>query len=203
MRYFAVSAILLVTTLAAPVSRADDDFKPFTYLTVGASRGVGLFDGTIEDAFNPLSGQVSDTWGANAHVGYRFHKWFAAEVEYEWMKDFGVSAANINFGKIETQVATANLKVVAPYGAFEPYLLVGAGAIWASLDKSFFFPTDISNPTFTMKFGAGIDYWVTPNVSLSLGAEVVTNSAEIRGPGNSKGEGIDYLTGQFGIGFRF
>jgi opacity protein-like surface antigen len=207
MKYFAISAVLIVSTLTAHVARADDDkFDPYGYLTIGASRSAGLFDGTVGDAFSPLSGQVSGSWGANAHAGYRFNKYLAGEVEYEWNRDFGLRAGGVDIGKIQTQVATANLKVIAPFGAFQPYFLVGAGALFTTTDKSFNLQWDVANGVFTMKFGAGLDYWVTKNLSLSLGAEVAVNNAKITGPGfagGHGGEGIDYLAGQFGFGYRF
>jgi opacity protein-like surface antigen len=202
MKLFAISAVLLVSSLAAHVARADDEFKPYGYVTVGASRSDATFDGTLKDAFG-VNGTVGDTWGANGHAGYRFHKYLAGEVEYEWMKDFQMRVNGVDIGKMQTQVATANLKVIAPFGAFEPYFLVGAGAIFTSVDKAFFANYDVANGVFTMKFGAGLDYWLTPNMSLSLGAEVVTNSAKITGITGNGGEGIDYLTGQFGFGFKF
>ncbi len=207
MKYFAISAVLLVSTLAAHVARADDDkFDPYGYVTIGASRSTGLFEGTLDDAFTPLSSEVSGSWGANAHAGYRFNKYLAGEVEYEWNRDFGFREAGIDLGKIQTQVATANLKVIAPFGAFQPYFLVGAGALFTTVDKAFNLQYDVANGVFTMKFGAGLDYWLTKNISSSLGAEVVVNNAKITGPGvagGNGGEGIDYLAGQFGFGYRF
>ncbi len=213
MKYLAISAVLLVSTLAAPSARADD-FEPFGYLTVGASRSAAVFDSTLDDAFTnwsvlapgqPSAGHIGDTWGANAHAGYRFHKFLAAEVEYEWMKDFHMRVSGIDIGSLQTQVVTANLKVVAPFGAVEPYFLAGAGAIFTTQDKANNFDWDAGTGQFTMKFGAGIDWWLTKNMSLSLGCEVVTNSAKITGPPGTTGdgEGIDYVTGQFGFGFRF
>lgn len=202
MKYFAISAVLLFSSLAAHVARADDKFEPYGYLTVGASRSDATFDGSLKDAFG-VNGTVGDTWGANAHAGYRFHKFLAAEVEYEWMKDFQMRVGGVDIGKMQTQVATANLKVIAPYGAFQPYFLVGAGAIFTSVDKALFLNYDVANGVFTMKFGAGLDYWLSQNLSLSIGAEVVTNQAKITGPGGGAGEGVDYLTGQFGFGYRF
>jgi hypothetical protein len=203
MKYFAISAVLLVSALSAQVSRADDKFEPFGYVTVGGSRAGSIFDETIGDAFNPLRGQTGDSWGANAHAGYRFHKYLAAEVEYEWMKDFQMRAAGVDIGKVQTQVATANLKVVAPFGEFEPYFLAGAGMIFTSVDKSFALNYDVANGVFTMRFGTGVDWWLSKNFSLSLGAEVVTNAAKVTGPFGGDSKGIDYLTGQFGFGWKF
>jgi opacity protein-like surface antigen len=205
MRYLAISAMILVSAFAARTVRADDDEynRLGGYIGVGASRSIEQITGTLGDAVNPLPAQVGDTWGANARAGYRFHKYLAAEVEYEWMKDFPMWVAHTNIGKLQTQTATANLKIIAPYGAFQPYLLVGAGAIFTTVShQPGGLPIDFTNGAFAARFGAGLDYWITPNVSLNLGAEMNVNSANISSPlGTSRG--LDYFAGQFGFGYRF
>jgi len=211
MKFLALSAALLVASFSAQIARAADD-DPYNrtgaYVGVGASRSVNFFDGTLDDAFSPLSSlkssTVGDTWGANARAGYRFHKFLALEGEYEWMKSFNMSVAGVDIGHMQTQVATLNLKVIAPFGAFQPYVLAGAGIIFTTLDKSFALPFDVGNGQFASRFGAGLDYWVTPNLSLNLGGEVVVNNVKVTGPpGFSSGRGVDYFSGQFGFGYRF
>src|SRR5262245_3989583 len=141
MKYLAISALLLVSTIGAQTVRADDN-DPYNrsggYIDIGATRSVALFENSIEDAFEPLSAHVGDSWGAHAEAGYRFNKYLATEVEYEWIKGFHTGAGGVALAEIQTQTVTANLKVIAPYRAFQPYFLVGAGAIFASLDKSNF-----------------------------------------------------------------
>jgi opacity protein-like surface antigen len=211
MKYLAISAALLVASFSAQTVRAADDDpynRPGMYVGVGASRSVNFFDGTLGDAFAPLyvlqPSHAGDTWGANARAGYRINKFLAVEAEYEWMKDFTLRAGGIDFGSLQTQVATANLKVIVPWGQFQPYVLAGAGAIFTTLDKSFPVQWDIANGVFTSRFGAGLDYWVTENMSLNLGGEVVVNNAKVTGPpGLSSGRGLDYFSAQFGVGFRF
>ena len=36
---------------------------------------------------------VTDTWGLNARVGYRARRWFAFEVQWEWMENFQTTFA--------------------------------------------------------------------------------------------------------------
>ena len=187
--------------------RADDD--PYArnggYIGVGGTYGVGLFDGSIEDAFSPLSAQVSNSWGAHATAGYRFNKYLAAETEYEWIKGFHTRTAGIALAEIQTQTATANLKVIAPYRQFEPYFLVGAGATFASVDKAFFNTMDVTNASFSMRFGTGVDIYLSQNFLLNVGTDVVVNSAKVSSgiPGNHGGHGLDYLAAQIGFGYRF
>jgi opacity protein-like surface antigen len=209
MKYLALTAALLVASFSAQTARAaDDKFDPYAYVGVGASRSVSFFDGTLGDAFSPISelapSHVGETWGANARAGYRFHKFLALEAEYEWMKSFNMSVAGVDIGHMQTQVATANLKVIAPFGAFQPYVLAGAGMIFTTVDKAFALDYDVANGVLAGRFGAGIDYWVTQNLSLNLGGEVVVDGAKITGPpGLSSGRGIDYFSAQFGLGYRF
>jgi len=207
VKSLAIAAVFLVSTIAAQTVRADDD--PYArkggYIGVGGTYGVGLFDGSIEDAVEPLSAQVSNSWGAHATAGYRFNKYLAAEAEYEWVKGFRTRTANVPLAEIQTQTATANLKVIAPYRQFEPYFLVGAGATFATVDKAMFNNLDITTGGFSMRFGAGLDYYLSPNFLLNVGTDVVVNSSKISSgiPGNHGGHGLDYLAAQIGFGWRF
>ena len=217
MKFLAISATLLVTAFAAHTVRAGDDDpynRPGAYMGVDASRGVALFAGSVKDAFASSDAIAHDSWGANARGGYRFSKFLAAELEYEWMRDFGMTVENaptvpnssggVNIGKVQEQTVTANLKVIAPFGQFQPYFLAGMGAIFVTVNKSDNINYNITNGAFAGRFGAGLDYWVTQNLSLNLGAEVVVSSAKVSVPGISgSGRGVDYLSGQFGFGYRF
>jgi outer membrane protein W len=209
--------MLLVAALGPQTARAGDDDpnnRLGGYMGVDASRGVGLFAGSVKDAFGSSDSSVGDSWGASARAGYRFHKYLAAEVEYEWMRDFGMNVENaptvpnssggVNIGKVQEQTVTANLKVIAPYGKFQPYFLAGMGAIFVTVNKSDNINYNITNGAFAARFGLGLDYWVTQNLSLNLGAETVVSSAKVSVPGLSgTGRGVDYFSGQFGFGYRF
>ena len=211
MKCLALSLVLLVSTLAAQVSRADDKFEPFGYLTVGGSYGRNLMDGTFDDAWGGVFSAnahttIGDTWGANAHLGYRFNKFLAVEGEYEWMKDFHIRVDGVAIGKMQTQVATANLKVVAPYGMVEPWFSAGFGMIFTTVDKTVPVDWDVATGVFTTKFGAGVDFWLSKNFVLTTGATVVANAAKVTGPGfagGRGGEGVNYMAAQLGFGWRF
>jgi outer membrane protein W len=205
MKYLAIASLFLVSTFAAQTVRADDN-DPYNrsggYIGVGATYGLELMDGTLDDAFKPLNGSASNSWGAHATAGYRFSKWISTEVEYEWMNGFNTRAAGIAIASLEMQTATLNLKVTAPYRQFQPYFLVGAGATWVTMNKAFFNGLDTTSPSFSARFGAGLDYYFTPSFYLNLGTDVIVNSARVTVPGG-KGRGLDYLAGQFGFGYRF
>ena len=211
MKYLGMSVLALVCTIAASAARADDDpyAKNGAYIGIGASYGVPLFDASIENAF-PGDSKTSNSWGVNGRAGYRFHKFLAGEVEYEWMSHFGTRLSN-NSGKIgldsaALQTITANLKVFAPYRQFQPYVLVGFGATLASLDQ----PggvrlVDYSHTSYSTRFGLGIDYYLTENVALNFGSEFVVNTAKISNTidGDGSSRGFDYYSAQGGLTFKF
>src|SRR5262249_6199711 len=148
MRYLAIASLFLVSTFAAHVVRADDN-DPYErkggYIGVGGTYGLSLMDQSFKDAFKPLDGDVSNSWGLHATAGYRFGKWISTEVEYEWLKGFNARASGVAVTRVEMQTATLNLKIHAPYRQFQPYFLVGAGATWPTQDKHFFTQLDITN----------------------------------------------------------
>ena len=195
--------VLVVSTIAAPAARAADEFKPFTYVSVGASRSLQLFEERSTTLAPPgTSAHVGNTWGANAHAGYRFNKYLAAEVEYEWTNDFHMRVGGVAIGQLQTQVATANLKVVAPFGAIEPYFTVGFGALWTTISsKPGFAQYDVANGVFTGR-STRARLVADAEPGAEPGRAVVVNNAKVTGPISSN-EGIDYLTGQFGFGYRF
>jgi opacity protein-like surface antigen len=208
MKIIALTAAMLAALCTAHVARAADDdpyTRPGGYIAVGGSRSIEQMTDTFQSAYNPLPAQVSDSWGANGRAGYRFNKYISTEIEYEWMKDFHIWVQHTAIGRASLQTVTGNLKVIAPYQMFQPYFLVGAGATWVALESTI--PSaspDIANPSFSARFGAGIDFCVTPNVTLNLGAEFVKNTGKVTAPppfGNNRG--LDYLSTQLGIGFRF
>ncbi|HTO08826.1 MAG TPA: outer membrane beta-barrel protein [Myxococcota bacterium] len=205
MRYLAIASLFLVSTFAAHVARADDK-DPYErsggYVGVGGTYGIEFMNHAFDDALAPLNATTTNSWGAHGTAGYQFSKWISTEVEYEWMKGFNTRAAGVAITRLETQTATLNLKVHAPYRQFQPYVLVGAGAGWISQDKNFFGQLDVTSPAFVARFGAGLDYYFTPSFFLNVGSDFVLNSARVS-QGGGKGRGLDYLATQIGFGYRF
>src|SRR5262249_21183990 len=156
------------------------------YFGVGASYGVPLFEPSLDNALNGagIDEHVSNSWGTNGRLGYRFHKYLAAEVEHEWLAHYGMrlSAPGFKFGlgDVSTQPSTGNLKVIAPYQRWQPYALVGFGATLASYDKpSVGSPINIQHTSYSTRFGLGLDYYLTEAVALNFGSEFVVNTAKI------------------------
>ena len=206
MKYLGISLVVFASFVAAGIARADDDpyAKNGVYLGVGASYGVPLFDNSIEDAL-PGDAHVSNTWGVNGRLGYRFHKFLAVEAEYEWLSHFGMRINGNALGNASLQTITANLKVIAPYRQWQPYVLVGFGPTFASVDTAPGSQFAHDHTSYSTRFGLGVDYYLSENVALNLGSEFVVNTAKMQSnvTGDNSSRGFDYYSAQGGLTFKF
>jgi len=202
-----VGLSVLLVSLALRVARADEpDFgRPGPYIGVGASRTANLVEAFLDGTPILEDVDVSNSWGVNTRLGYRLTSWFALEAEYEWLDRMNASLDSVNVGSLQIQSATANLRLIAPLGRFQPYFLLGAGAIFMDVDT----PSnnlELDHSAFAGRVGLGLDVYLTENVLLNVGAEGLLSPAEVKlntGNGSVSEDGIGTVTFQAGLGFRF
>jgi opacity protein-like surface antigen len=175
----ATTALVLLPGLAAA---DDDDFsRRGVYLGIGGIYTQnGQIEDEIEDAVPPIVDkiEVDDSAGFNALVGYRLFPVLAAELQYEYVDGFDLKATvGPATQKIEIQshLVTANLKAILPIWRVQPYLLGGAGVIRWEFDESGPLPNFFSSgeTDFAARAGGGIDFYLTRNIVLNAGANVV------------------------------
>ena len=122
--------------------------------------------------------------GLDATFGYRFQPLFSVEAEFEWMAEFCCSP------DLEGRLLTANGRLYPLHGRLQPNLLVGLGAMNVESRES---NQDVG---FVMRFGGGIDFYVTESFVLYLDATYVLSEGDDRFV-----SALDY--GSFGWGFRY
>ena len=189
-----------------------DDFARRGWLVgLGGSYGVETFQDDAESDFQAVVGpevnlSVDDSFGFNGRVGYRCHRRFSAEVEVEWLDGFdadltqpGVSQlANVSF---EPLVVTTNVKGFILTGRYQPFLLLGAGAMTADIklrDPVGLAFTGLRSETeeaFALRFGGGIELYATENVVLDVGIDYVLPFGNL--------DDLDYVTIGWGVQYRF
>ena len=149
---------------------------------------------------------VDNSFGFNARVGYRCNARLSAEVEVEWLKGFNSDLTEPGFDQLakvdfEPVVVTTNFKAYALTGRYQPFLLVGAGAMTADtkvrepVGLSFTSVRNESENAFAMRFGGGIDLYATQNVVVSLEADYVLPFSNLND--------MDYVSISWGVQYRF
>jgi opacity protein-like surface antigen len=149
---------------------------------------------------------VDNSAGINGRAGYRCHERFSGEVQVEWLNGFNsdltepgfVQLAKVDF---EPVVVTTNVKGYILTGRYQPFLLVGAGAMVAdtnvreAVGLSFTSVRDESENAFAMRFGGGIDLYATPNIVVSLETDYVLPFGNL--------DDMDYVAISLGVQYRF
>ena len=214
----AAAAAALVGVVCSSVAlTADDevDKEDFArrgwFVGVAGSYAIETFEDDAESDFQRVLGpdvnlSVDDSFGFNGRVGYRCHRRFSAEVETEWLDGFKSDLTQpgvVQLAKVDYEpiVVTTNVKGYLLTGRYQPFLLVGAGAMTA--DTKLREPVGLaftglgseSDTAFVMRFGGGIDLYATENVVLSIDADYVLPLGNL--------DALDYVTIGWGIQYRF
>jgi opacity protein-like surface antigen len=174
------------------------------YIGIGPSWFAEQFEGEV-GRFVPHD----NSWGFNFRFGYRFWEYMAVEGLYEYADDFGDSELFFDdFGDefnletdIQTNVFTANLKLIAPFGRFQPYLGGGAGFMQANTDldvtgpgrfREFEFDSDF---VFAGRVMGGFDVYITPQVALYADSSWVIPTSDL--------EDLEYVSVNLGARYIF
>lgn len=201
-----VASIVLWAVLAAASARAaDPEFaRSGPYVGVGGTYAFNLLESSFDDVFGDEV-DVDDTWGGNARVGYRAFSWLAAEVEYEYLDNFEVSADSIHLADLRAQTITANVRFIVPIQRFQPYLRLGAGATLFTLSDNDVPGLEVDHSSFAGRIGVGFDVYATRNIVLGLGADVVLTDAEVKDPvfSGDTSSSLSYVAVQLGFDYRF
>lgn len=171
-RLILIPILALIFTNAA---WADDWARPGWYAGVGGGAGFNFFNKYIEENV-PIPEVTIDGAGSfNAKAGYRVWSWFALEAMYEGVYDSQIKVLGQPLAKLSTHSLLGNLKFIAPIKRFQPYLTIGPGAQYGQFRGDLILdPLDTSRWDFTLRFGVGLDFYITENwvVDLELAPSV-------------------------------
>jgi opacity protein-like surface antigen len=140
---------------------------------------------------------VDPSLGLNARAGYRFHPNFAAEIHYEWLSEFKMKFSSPGLGGAATTADLSGWAVTVDGKGFlltdnpHLFLLVGVGAL--NIDSDF----DAAETVFAARFGAGADFYLTPNIAITLDVSYVLPAENIYGVG------VNYVSIGWGLQYRF
>jgi len=205
----AASLVATLVGLSAGSSALAQSYTdPGGYLVIG---GISAF----ESFQNTQGTPIDDSLGFNIRGGYRFLPQLSAELELDFISGFdfefdlpvapGRAALTIDGGTL-----TANAKAHLPLGRIQPFGLVGLGGMWARLRTThpvgttctpyywYWYCTGTyaelgNNGAFVMKFGGGVDLYLSEDIALTLDAAYVMPFGKL--------EDLTYT--HFGWGARF
>ena len=200
--------IALLAFVALPANAQEDepagDSERLNYARTGLYIGlVGVY--AIEQFESPIVGGNSLGW--SPWVGYRFHPRGAIEAQIESLNGFKFDDPRISSSikkKIEPTIWTVNGKYYFMTERIQPYALVGAGLLLPGTANPYFTVPSSGAPgsptidsAFTMKFGGGLDYYLTENLAIAVNA-VYTMLI-----GNGLPEQIPYVSVGWGFEYHF
>ena len=114
---------------------------------------------------------VQSSVAGAAFVGYRFHRWFSADLRYEGFNGFDLKSSR-GRGKIDGYAITINGKMRPFEGPIQPVIGIGMGGI--RLDTEFDFNggarLDSSDSEFVFRMSGGIDLPVNDHLMLNFEA---------------------------------
>jgi opacity protein-like surface antigen len=173
--------------------------RPGWFLGAGANYAIEAFSGDAE--LGPtVSFSADDSFGINGRFGYRCHSRFSIEAEVEWTNGFEVDMSepppgSVRITDMEPIVVTTNGKGYFLTGRIQPFLLAGLGTM--SMEYKIISPSvekkTMHETQFAMKFGGGVDYYVTKNLVVGVDVDWVF----------APGIDVDYVLVGGGVQYRF
>ena len=215
-----VFSTILVFAGADPALAQDDDFaRNGIYLSVNMA---GTWYRDVQDDLAKEIGRipsptpfptdqvmVGEPLGLGARVGYRFHPHFAAEVQLQWFANATVyfidevadrRDAAVMAMEFETLAFSGNVKAYPLTGRIQPFLLAGVGLMHFSTKDKVGLGIKPSGEDFAARFGAGIDFHITPSIAAFAEGGYVLTTGELGGLDHV---GLDQVVWSVGLQYRF
>lgn len=200
------------------------------YAAVGATYQYNVLGGEIESVLEDevddvllganSSFDLDDSLGVHALVGYRVAKWFAVELEYEWVDEYEIEGstqtpapASGYLYSIEGHTLTVNTKWVLPTWRIQPYFLLGAGLAISDVGEGNLVDAlgaldavgeaidDGTQLAPAARAGLGLDLYMTRHIVLNVRGSVVVTTLEE--PDVDNADDLNYMAFGAGLQYRF
>jgi len=203
-------SMILVFAGADPALAQDDDFAR-NGIYLGVNLAGAWYTEMKDDLKKEIGGlpspnpfptetvTVEEPLGLGARVGYRFHPHLAAEVQFQWFANAAVQFIDedetVTAIKLETLTFTGNVKGYLLAGRIQPFLLVGVGLMSFDAKDELGRGIRTSGEGFAARFGAGVDFYVTPNIVAFAEGDYVLPTGKL--------DGLDHVVWFVGLQYRF
>lgn len=134
--------------------------------------------------------------GYDVFVGYRVHKYVATEVEFEWLTDVEFDEDGGTLVDGDTMTFATSVRGILPLGRFEPFAVVGIGAMYANLEDVQRLGVAFEEGTdFLWKVGGGFDFHVTEHLGVRFSTDWMRPKGNIHA--------LDHVSVGGGLFYRF
>jgi hypothetical protein len=130
---------------------------------------------------DPTDAGLDNSLGVGGDIGYRCHRYFSTAVKVEQLLEF----EGFSEDDADPLAVTTNFKAHLPLGRFQPFALAGGGMMAAYDDSK----------AIVLRFGAGLDFYVTKHFVLSVGADYLIPFGDL--------DYLEYISVGWGAQYRF
>lgn len=172
--------------LAAPSVVAAQDKEPAPDYTRSGLYVIAAGVFAVENFDTGGNVRKDDTFGADVRIGYRAHRHLAAELNYQYLDQFdlkkGAARTDLRMHAVTLNAKVFPAELLFPkWGRIQPYGLAGLGLAIADADtRNGVFSVDGTEVEFLLRFGGGIDVYLTEHISLigELGYAIPTGDLD-------------------------
>ncbi len=139
--------------------------------------------------FDGIGMSTDDSGGFNATVGYRFNKWVSSDLRVERYVEF--DSPN---GEVNGWAVGLDARGYYPLGAVQPFGLLGMNYLDMETTNSAAANTKKTDDGPALRFGIGLDWYITSNLVLTPDISYMLGFGEV--------DGYDMVVFSFGFLYR-
>jgi len=168
----------------------NDPSRSGPMLGFGATYAHANFDGVGKSASTTPAGQgqneieARDSGGYNAHLGYRFNRWTASDLDIERYQKFNASGGhghNDDVGQVNGWALGIDQKVYFLPGRIQPLALIGLNYLSMETNVNNASNKNKTDDGAALRFGIGLDAYVTNKLVLTTGVSYMLGVGQVDG----------------------
>jgi hypothetical protein len=175
------------------------------YLGAGGTWAFQMFQNKVEDLTNTTNVELGQSYGANAHLGYRLASWISTEGHYEFLNGFDAKVNGRDALHFKGTAVTGDFKFhFIPKGPVQPNFLIGIGGMKYTVNDELNLGLKGGQWAFAGRLGAGIDFYFTRHFLMNVEGSAVLTTNDITNPtAKTSVTGLYFFSTQFGFQYRW